>query len=164
MRRFWIATVFAALLLTSPFTPMLWMGEEWAASTPWPFFTSHPEPDLAEATATQPGAFERQYIPSSGKILVASRLLQPRESQKLAFTALKGTVPNRGGLTGFGVTTGQPDIDISALSYLQLIDDALSMHRSEPGSLQHLANPPTGHAVNSHSATGPLRGAPGFVV
>jgi len=40
----------ATLLLTSPFTPMLWMGEEWAASTPWPFFTSHPEPELAEAT------------------------------------------------------------------------------------------------------------------
>jgi maltooligosyltrehalose trehalohydrolase len=30
---------------------MLWMGEEWAASTRWPFFTSHPEPELAEATA-----------------------------------------------------------------------------------------------------------------
>jgi maltooligosyltrehalose trehalohydrolase len=40
----------AMLLLTSPFTPMLWMGEEWAASTRWPFFTSHPEPELAEAT------------------------------------------------------------------------------------------------------------------
>ena len=40
----------AALLLTSPFTPLLWMGEEWAASTRWPFFTSHPEPELAEAT------------------------------------------------------------------------------------------------------------------
>ena len=40
----------AVLLLTAPFTPMLWMGEEWAASTRWPFFTSHPEPDLAEAT------------------------------------------------------------------------------------------------------------------
>jgi maltooligosyltrehalose trehalohydrolase len=38
------------LLLTSPFTPMLWMGEEWAAATRWPFFTSHPEPELAEAT------------------------------------------------------------------------------------------------------------------
>jgi maltooligosyltrehalose trehalohydrolase len=38
------------LLLTSPFTPLLWMGEEWAASTRWPFFTSHPEPALAEAT------------------------------------------------------------------------------------------------------------------
>jgi len=41
----------AALTLTSPFTPMLFMGEEWAASTPWQFFTSHPEPDLGEATA-----------------------------------------------------------------------------------------------------------------
>jgi maltooligosyltrehalose trehalohydrolase len=40
----------ATLLLTSPFTPMLWMGEEWAAGTPWPFFTSHPEPEMAEAT------------------------------------------------------------------------------------------------------------------
>jgi maltooligosyltrehalose trehalohydrolase len=40
----------ALLLLTAPFTPMLWMGEEWAASTRWPFFTSHPEPELAEAT------------------------------------------------------------------------------------------------------------------
>jgi maltooligosyltrehalose trehalohydrolase len=41
----------AALLLTSPFTPMLFMGEEWGARTPWLFFTSHPEPALAEATA-----------------------------------------------------------------------------------------------------------------
>jgi maltooligosyltrehalose trehalohydrolase len=40
----------ATLLLTAPFTPMLWMGEEWAASTRWPFFTSHPEPALAKAT------------------------------------------------------------------------------------------------------------------
>ncbi len=40
----------AVLLLTAPFTPMLWMGEEWAASTRWPFFTSHPEPELAAAT------------------------------------------------------------------------------------------------------------------
>jgi maltooligosyltrehalose trehalohydrolase len=41
----------AALLLTSPFTPMLWMGEEWGARTPWQFFTSHPEPELAAAVA-----------------------------------------------------------------------------------------------------------------
>jgi maltooligosyltrehalose trehalohydrolase len=40
----------AVLLLTSPFTPMLWMGEEWGTTTRWPFFTSHPEPELAEAT------------------------------------------------------------------------------------------------------------------
>jgi maltooligosyltrehalose trehalohydrolase len=42
----------ATLLLTSPFTPMLFMGEEWAASAPWQFFTSHPEPELAEAVRT----------------------------------------------------------------------------------------------------------------
>ena len=39
----------ATLLMTSPFTPMLFMGEEWAASNPWQFFTSHPEPELATA-------------------------------------------------------------------------------------------------------------------
>ena len=41
----------AGLLLTGPFTPMLWMGEEWGASTPWQYFTSFPEPSLAEAVA-----------------------------------------------------------------------------------------------------------------
>ena len=41
----------AVLVFTSPFTPMLFMGEEWAASTPWQFFTSHPEADLGRATA-----------------------------------------------------------------------------------------------------------------
>ena len=51
----------AVLLLTSPFTPMLWMGEEWAASTRWPFFASHPEPELAASTG--PGRIEefRRY-------------------------------------------------------------------------------------------------------
>lgn len=39
----------AALVLTSPFTPMLFMGEEWGASTPWQFFTDHAEPELVEA-------------------------------------------------------------------------------------------------------------------
>ena len=39
----------AALVLTGPFTPMLFMGEEWGASTPWQFFTDHQDPALAEA-------------------------------------------------------------------------------------------------------------------
>jgi maltooligosyltrehalose trehalohydrolase len=43
-----IAAVFT---LASPFTPMLFMGEEWGATTPWQFFTSHPEPELGRATA-----------------------------------------------------------------------------------------------------------------
>nr|WTB34401.1 malto-oligosyltrehalose trehalohydrolase [Streptomyces sp. NBC_00830] len=39
----------AALVLTGPFTPMLFMGEEWGARTPWQFFTDHTDPALAEA-------------------------------------------------------------------------------------------------------------------
>jgi len=42
----------AALVLLSPFTPMLWMGEEWGASTPWMYFTDHDDPALAEAVRT----------------------------------------------------------------------------------------------------------------
>ncbi len=42
--------VAAVLLATCPFTPMLFMGEEWAASTPWQYFTSHPEPELHAKT------------------------------------------------------------------------------------------------------------------
>ncbi|GAA4402917.1 malto-oligosyltrehalose trehalohydrolase [Tsukamurella soli] len=41
----------AALVLFSAFTPMLFMGEEWGAATPFQFFTSHPEPELARRTA-----------------------------------------------------------------------------------------------------------------
>lgn len=41
----------AALALGTPFTTMLFMGEEYAASTPFQFFSSHPEPELARATA-----------------------------------------------------------------------------------------------------------------
>jgi maltooligosyltrehalose trehalohydrolase len=44
-----LVKVAAALVLTGPFTPMLFMGEEWAASTPWQYFTDHEDPDLAEA-------------------------------------------------------------------------------------------------------------------
>jgi maltooligosyltrehalose trehalohydrolase len=41
--------VAAALVLTGPFVPMLFMGEEWGATTPWQYFTDHDDPALAEA-------------------------------------------------------------------------------------------------------------------
>ena len=43
----------AALLLLSPFTPMLFMGEEWGARTPWQFFSDHAG-ELGEAVRTGP--------------------------------------------------------------------------------------------------------------
>jgi len=42
---------------------------------------------LGESTSTQPGALERQYVPPTNLILVASKLLAPRESQKISFNA-----------------------------------------------------------------------------
>jgi maltooligosyltrehalose trehalohydrolase len=39
----------AALVLLAPFTPMLFMGEEWGATTPWMYFTDHQDPALAQA-------------------------------------------------------------------------------------------------------------------
>jgi maltooligosyltrehalose trehalohydrolase len=43
------AAAAAALLLTLPYLPMLFMGQEWGASTPWQFFSSFSDPALAAA-------------------------------------------------------------------------------------------------------------------
>lgn len=42
------AMVAAALVLTSPFVPMIFQGEEWAASSPFQFFADHEDPELAK--------------------------------------------------------------------------------------------------------------------
>jgi maltooligosyltrehalose trehalohydrolase len=44
-----LVKVGAGLVLMGPYTPMLFMGEEWGASTPWQYFTDHTDPGLARA-------------------------------------------------------------------------------------------------------------------
>jgi maltooligosyltrehalose trehalohydrolase len=39
----------AAIVLTAPFVPMLFQGEEWGASTPFPYFTDYQDPELGQA-------------------------------------------------------------------------------------------------------------------
>jgi maltooligosyltrehalose trehalohydrolase len=41
----------AALLLTGPFTPMLFQGEEWGATSPFQYFTDHRDDDLGRAVS-----------------------------------------------------------------------------------------------------------------
>ncbi|MBV8053675.1 MAG: malto-oligosyltrehalose trehalohydrolase [Deltaproteobacteria bacterium] len=41
----------AAVVLLGPFIPLLFQGEEWAASTPFQYFTDHQEADLADAVS-----------------------------------------------------------------------------------------------------------------
>ena len=43
--------VAAALLLSSPFVPLLFQGEEWGASTPFQYFTSHEDPELGRVVS-----------------------------------------------------------------------------------------------------------------
>ena len=43
------AKIAAALTILSPMVPMLFQGEEWAASTPFLYFTDHGDPALAQA-------------------------------------------------------------------------------------------------------------------
>ena len=90
----------ALVTLLSPFTPMIFMGEEWGASTPWQFFTSHPEPELAELIrggpargvrpdgAGTPATYptRRTRRPSTASKLDWSELEQPRHAELLAFT------------------------------------------------------------------------------
>jgi maltooligosyltrehalose trehalohydrolase len=45
------ARIAAALTLLSPFVPMLFQGEEWGASTPFQYFTSHEDHELGRAVA-----------------------------------------------------------------------------------------------------------------
>ncbi len=79
----------AALLLTSPFTPMLWMGEEWAASTRWPFFTSHPEPELAEAAGK--GRLE-EFADHGWDV---SQMIDPQDPQAYRSAILDWSEPER---------------------------------------------------------------------
>jgi maltooligosyltrehalose trehalohydrolase len=88
----------AALVLTSPFTPMLFMGEEWGARTPWQFFSDH-EGELGEAVrkgrraefASHGWATDEVPDPQAEQTLRDSTLdwsepVQPRHAALLAWT------------------------------------------------------------------------------
>ena len=44
-----LAKVGAAILLTSPFVPMIFQGEEWGAASPFQYFVDHEDPALCQA-------------------------------------------------------------------------------------------------------------------
>jgi maltooligosyltrehalose trehalohydrolase len=45
------ARVAAAIVLLSPFVPMIFQGEEWAASSPFQYFADHEDPEMARLVA-----------------------------------------------------------------------------------------------------------------
>ncbi|MBB5119184.1 malto-oligosyltrehalose trehalohydrolase [Streptomyces eurocidicus] len=79
----------AALVLCGPFTPMLFMGEEWGAGTPWQYFTDHPDPALAEAVRTG----RRREFAAHG--WAAEDVPDPQDPATRARSCLDWTEPER---------------------------------------------------------------------
>ncbi len=73
----------ATLLFTSPFVPMLFMGEEWGASTPFQFFTSHEDERVAQATRE---GRQREFLAFGWK---PSEVPDPQDSATFARSTLR---------------------------------------------------------------------------
>lgn len=80
----------AALVLTAPFVPMLFQGEEWAASTPFLYFTDHPDAELGKAVSEgRKGEFAAfGWEPSE--------IPDPQDHLTLEASKLQWSEPNRG--------------------------------------------------------------------
>ncbi|MHC0429055.1 malto-oligosyltrehalose trehalohydrolase [Streptomyces sp. O3] len=70
----------AALTLTAPFTPMLFMGEEWGARTPWRHFTDRTDPaglDRSRLDWSEPEREPHARLLAWYRELIALRRAQP---------------------------------------------------------------------------------------
>jgi malto-oligosyltrehalose trehalohydrolase len=80
----------AGLLLTAPFTPMLFMGDEWGARTVWQYFTDHPDPETGRAV----GAGRRAEFARHG--WRADEVPDPQDAATFARSKLDWTEPGAG--------------------------------------------------------------------
>ena len=67
----------SALLLTAPMTPLLFMGQEWAASTPFQFFTDL-EPELGAAGHRRPAPASSPTFPEFSNEEARDRIPDPQ--------------------------------------------------------------------------------------
>lgn len=79
----------AALVLTAPFVPLLFQGEEWGARTPFLYFTAHPEPDLAQAVRE---GRRREFAAFGGK---PEEIPDPQDPRSFARSKLDWSEPAR---------------------------------------------------------------------
>jgi maltooligosyltrehalose trehalohydrolase len=80
----------AALLMTSPFIPMLFQGEEWNASSPFLYFTDHQDSALAEAVRKGRRAEFAHFVTD------ASEVPDPQAAQTFERSKLDWTECERG--------------------------------------------------------------------
>ncbi|VTU01560.1 malto-oligosyltrehalose trehalohydrolase : Malto-oligosyltrehalose trehalohydrolase OS=Singulisphaera acidiphila (strain ATCC BAA-1392 / DSM 18658 / VKM B-2454 / MOB10) GN=Sinac_2834 PE=3 SV=1: CBM_48: Alpha-amylase: DUF3459 [Gemmataceae bacterium] len=104
----------SALLLTAPQTPLLFMGQEWAASSPFLYFTDH-HPELG-ALVTEGRRREFRHFPAFTDPIVRVRIPDPQAAA--TFLASK-------------LNWGERDREPHA-GMLRLYRDLLNLRRTEP--------------------------------
>lgn len=75
----------SVLLLFLPMTPLLWMGQEWAASSPWQYFTDLP-PELGARVAAGRRAEYRDF---AGFAALADAIPDPQDARTFARSVLR---------------------------------------------------------------------------
>lgn len=88
----------AALLLLSPYTPLLWMGQEWAASAPFQYFTDHPEElgrRVTEGRRQEFGRFSAYADPAARERIPDPQARETFERSKLDWDE-RGRMPHAG--------------------------------------------------------------------
>jgi maltooligosyltrehalose trehalohydrolase len=123
----------AAAILLSPFTPMLFMGEEYGETAPFPYFIDHGDPDLVEAVRR---GRRREFADSVGSGEVAD----PGDPATFAGAVLDPTIaerdPRRLALYTelLRVRREHPVLtDPAAQQHVSIVDDAIFVVRSLPG-------------------------------
>jgi maltooligosyltrehalose trehalohydrolase len=130
----------AAAILLSPFTPMLFMGEEYGELAPFPYFVDHSDPDLIEAVrrgrerefsgADWSGGVADPADPATFESAVLDVTLtehEPHRSRLAMYTELIGLRRERPILT-----------DPDAQQHVSFVDDAVFVVRSLPGTTASL--------------------------
>jgi maltooligosyltrehalose trehalohydrolase len=80
----------AAVLMTAPFVPMLFQGEEWNASSPFQYFTDHQDKDLAESVRKGRKAEFAHFVAN------ASEVPDPQDQNTFERSKLDWNEPERG--------------------------------------------------------------------
>ena len=100
----------AALILLSPFTPMLFMGEEWGTRRPFQFFTDHTESELAQAVTQG----RRDEFASFG--WGADEVPDPQDRSTVEASVLDWAFDSAVELApGVAVTSGSPAVGVRCL-------------------------------------------------
>jgi maltooligosyltrehalose trehalohydrolase len=130
----------AAAVLLSPFTPMLFMGEEYGETAPFPYFVDHGDPDLIEAVRE---GRRREFAGADW----AGDVADPADPATFAAAVLDVTLterePHRSRLAMYTelirLRRAHPILtDPDAQQHVSFVDDAVVVVRSTPAATASL--------------------------